>query len=157
MNNLIKTLLELKFPTIDSNNLLEVINATTNPLVAAETMCGIYQEPEIKHLKCTDRYSPKRILIFEQYDKWTSKVHYKYQQHKSAGYYFPKSLDLSTVNKDNYLEFKVEYNSNSEIVHHIIILDELETKNSSMSIEDWNKNTPVHDELDNNLDYKLGS
>ena len=43
MEKVIKALLEAKFPKVDSNNLMTVINATANPVVATEILTGLYE------------------------------------------------------------------------------------------------------------------
>ena len=56
MEKIIKIALEAKFPGIDLTNLLDVLNATGNAVVATEILLGIYEEPNI----------PEHALLLQQ-------------------------------------------------------------------------------------------
>ena len=47
MEKIIRIALEAKFPGINLENLMEVLRATGNAAIAAETLLGIYEEPNI--------------------------------------------------------------------------------------------------------------
>jgi hypothetical protein len=81
MEKIIKALLEAKFPTLAIDQLMEVINATSNKSVATELLCGLYEMPEIpeypaKHF--ADKMKNQINIKFLRFDKFTEQVHYTY-------------------------------------------------------------------------------
>lgn len=82
MNKIIKALLEAKFPTVDAETLLEVINSTPNPQVATEILCGLYETPVFARspTKLDNFNNTKREITFISYDKFKAEITYSYQE-----------------------------------------------------------------------------
>ena len=84
MEKIIRIALEAKFPGINLENLMEVLRATGNAVIAAETLLNIYEEPNI----------PKRALLhkipatFESFDKYKELVKYSIDTYETKTLYF---------------------------------------------------------------------
>ena len=84
MEKIIRIALEAKFPGINLENLMEVLRVTGNATIAAETLLGIYEEPNI----------PKRALLckspatFESFDKYKELVKYSVNTFETKSLYF---------------------------------------------------------------------
>lgn len=84
MEKIIKIVLKAKFQNVELTNLLEVINATGNAVVATETLLGIYEAPQIPETaiinneKCT----------FISFNKFTNEVTYSYTVIRDKTLYF---------------------------------------------------------------------
>lgn len=149
MNKIIKALLEAKFPTLNVEDLLEVIHATANPAIATEVLCGLYESPKVEGFgKDTDSEVNR---VFLSYDKYNNKVMYSYNKRKHkvvdvlkarteeptfetkemSGYYTSdkaKALGITEI------EFKELYES-------VIVYGEIETtsRTCETSLENWNR------------------
>jgi hypothetical protein len=131
---IIQELLKLKFPTVDINNLMEIINATPNPELATEIMCGIYCEPNVgSHTRV--QHKNKGVCTFKSYDKWTNSLVYLYEEEATKGAYFPKDTLKKDINMDNFESMKVS--SGSDSVWLVIPTGEFRTLSNSMSYQDW--------------------
>ena len=80
MNKIVKALLEAKFPTVNVDDLLEIVNATPNPIVATEVLCGLYKQPDIPE-KAKDSHSEVN-RTFISFDKYTDLVEYSFNRRK---------------------------------------------------------------------------
>ena len=84
MEKIIKIALEAKFPGIDLTNLLDVLNATGNAVVATEVLLGIYEEPNI----------PEHALLYKtpatfvSFDKYKEEVRYSEDTFTTKSLYF---------------------------------------------------------------------
>ena len=84
MEKIIRIALEEEFPGTDLENLMEVLRATGNVVIAAETLLNIYEEPNI----------PKRALLhktpatFESFDKYKELVKYSIDTYETKTLYF---------------------------------------------------------------------
>lgn len=133
MNNLERKLIELTFPTVNVDSLMEIIVATPNSRVATEILCGVYQEPEF----VKDKLSPQGIArTFVSYDKWTEQVQYMYLQEKTEHRYFPNSVDKSTITLENFEELCCSYNGDKTYGHRINT-GVMETRTDWCSVSDW--------------------
>jgi hypothetical protein len=136
MNKIISALLQAKYPTMDTNALLEVINATPNAPLATELLCGLYEEPKVpaivfnkdKNADCT----------MTSYDKWTDRVHYSYYKEKTISIYVPKRMDTSVITLENYKEYQVEYKS-GEIDYFNVKTGEVVEATDYCYLENWLK------------------
>lgn len=105
--NIIKALIIEKFGE-NSSNILEIITATENPIVATEIACNIYKEPVIADEPssnfCQSNKS-KHNIEFISFDKWQNQVHFKYNPVSTKDIWVKKGDDLPTY-KDckNYAE-----------------------------------------------------
>jgi hypothetical protein len=134
MNNLERKLIELTFPTVDVEALMEVITATPNPRVATEILCGVYTDPVV----CKDKISREGTArTFVSYDKWLDQINYSYMQEKTVYEYFPNSVDRNTITLDNYKSLKCEYGNDT--YRFAIKTGELELRGDWTSVADWNR------------------
>jgi hypothetical protein len=131
---IIQELLKMKFPTVDINNLMEIIAATPNPEIATEIMCGIYIEPNIgSHTRVQHR--DRGICTFISYDKWNDELKYEYQQQETKGAYFPKGTLKEDINMENFNSLKVS-SSNDSVWYHIPTGNMIQQKGST-SFSSW--------------------
>jgi hypothetical protein len=135
MNNLERKLIELTFPTVNVDNLMEIIVATPNSRVATEILCGVYVEPVFVKDKIT---SNDVARTFMSYDKWNEQITYKYLQEESKYFYFPKSVDKETITVENYKSLECNYDVNGAY-RHGIKTGIIETRTDSCSIKDWER------------------
>jgi hypothetical protein len=129
-----RALLEAKFPTIDVDNLLEVVMATQNTTVAVELLCGLYKSPEPIVSPVT---KGDRECHFESYDKWTDQVHYSYQQADTKSAYFPEGTKATDVTMENFESLKVSNSSNADWLS--IKTGEYSLRQDRMSLSQWNE------------------
>lgn len=101
MDKIIKALLQYKFEGIEIDALLEIINATPNPVVATELLCGVYEEPEISPNPGDDWFKNNTnecCVEFVSYDKFTGDVTYTYNYRKSVKYWNLKGNPPCDIN-----------------------------------------------------------
>ena len=82
MEKIIKLALEAKFPNVDLTNLMDVLNATGNVVVATEMLLNIYEEPNI----------PKSALVCKTPANFISFNKYKREVRYSTDNFITKSL-----------------------------------------------------------------
>lgn len=132
MNNLERKLIELTFPTVNVDSLMEIIVATPNSRVATEILCGVYIEPVF----ITDKLSPNGVArTFMSYDKWTEQVQYMYLQEEVKYEYFPKTVDKETITVENYKSLACGYNDDA--YRHGVKTGVMETRTDWCSVSDW--------------------
>ena len=84
MEKIIILALETKFPNVNLKNLMDVLNATGNAVVATELLLDIYEEPKI----------PERALLYKtpatfvSYDKFKEEVRYSTDSYTTKNLYF---------------------------------------------------------------------
>lgn len=133
MNNLERKLIELTFPTVNVDALMEIIVATPNSRVATEILCGVYQEPDFVKEKID---SNDRLRTFTHYDKWTEQVHYAYLEPEIVYAYFPNSVDKNTITLDNYKSLRCDYSDNT--YRHGVKTGKMLDRTSSCTVDTWN-------------------
>lgn len=136
MNNLERKLIELTFPTVNVDSIMEIIVVTPNSRVATEILCGVYVEPVFVKDKLT---SEGIARTFMSYDKWTEKILYKYLQEVTDYCYFPETVDKNTITSDNYKNFMCNYNSSDKQYRYGVKTGVIETRTDWCSINDWDK------------------
>lgn len=110
MTKIINALLEAKFTGMNVPALLEIINATPNPSIATEILCGLYEEPVINPTKVEKDGSVK---TFKSYDKWNDKVTYSYLRAETKSAYFPSNVNKEDINMENFNSLKAESSANN--------------------------------------------
>jgi hypothetical protein len=131
---IIQELLKMKFPSVDTNSLMEIINATPNPELATEIMCGIYTEPTVgSHTRVKHR--DRGLCIFVSYHKWSNEITYAYEQEETKGAYFPKGTLKEDVNMENFNSLKVS--SSSDSVWHYIPTGNMLQHKGTMCFASW--------------------
>lgn len=108
MNKIISKLLSVQFPTVDLKSLMEIINATPNPELATEILCGLYEEPELPYKVIGSKSYKNATLTRVKYDKWSNKVKFSYTKEKMLGVKISKTTDTSLITLENYKEFEAE-------------------------------------------------
>ncbi len=84
MEKIIKIALATKFPNAKLENLIDVLNATGNVIVATEILLGIYEEPNIPEHAILH----KTLAIFESFDKYKDSVRYSTDTFTTKSLYF---------------------------------------------------------------------
>ena len=129
-------LLEVTYPAINTESLLEIVGATPNPEIATEILCGLYVEPAIEHkMVMSER---EGILTFTSFDKWNNRVNYSYLQKDTKTSYFPKGTKVSDVTMENFDSLKVS-SSSVDAVYLNIPTGTVSTRTSYTSLEGWEK------------------
>lgn len=135
MNNVEKKLIELTFPTVNVDSLMEIIVATPNATVATEILCGIYVEPVF----IQDKLSPNGTArTFMSYDKWNKQVQYMYLQEEIKYAYFPETVDKNTITVENYKSLECDYGI-SGAYRHGVKTGVMETRTDWCSVRDWER------------------
>jgi hypothetical protein len=135
MNNVEKKLIELTFPTVNIDSIMEVIVATPNARVATEILCGIYIEPVF----VKDKLSPSGVArTFAFYDKWNEQVQYSYLNEEIKYAYFPESVDKNTINSENYKSLECSYDEGSTY-RFGVKTGVMETRADWCSVREWDK------------------
>jgi hypothetical protein len=135
MNNVEKKLIELTFPTVNVDNVMEIIVATPNPRVATEILCGIYVEPVF----IQDKLSPNGVArTFAFYDKWNDQIQYSYLDEVPVYCYFPETVDKNTITRDNYKSLECDYNV-SKAYRYGVKTGVMETRTDWCSVRDWDR------------------
>ena len=134
MNNLEKRLIELTFPTVNADALMEIITATPNPRVATEILCGVYTDPIVSKEKISREGTARTFVL---YDKWLEQINYSYQQEQTVYEYFPNSVAKESITLDNYKSLKTSYGDNT--YRHAINTGIMEKRGDWTKVADWNK------------------
>jgi hypothetical protein len=87
MEKILKALLAAKVPGVDIDILNEIIQATPNPTIATEMLCGLYEEPVISQTPLTKQSDSETDHQFVKYDKFKEAVCYKYREIKTERYW----------------------------------------------------------------------
>jgi hypothetical protein len=135
MNNLERKLIELTFPTVNVDNIMEIIVATPNATVATEILCGVYQEPVFVKDKIT---SSGKAYTFVSYDKWLDQIKYSYLQEETKYCYFPGTVDKTTITTENYKSLECNCNI-SGTYRHGVKTGVMEMCTDWYSVKDWNR------------------
>ena len=130
-----KSALECKFHGISVNNLLTVIYNTPNAEIAMEMVLGIYEQPEIEQVVCSEKGVK---YTFESYNVFDQEVRYSYSKNKSINIYVGKDVDKTQITHENYQEFRRSWNSN-ETESFDVVFPEMETIYTEMSLSAWEK------------------
>ena len=129
-------LLEVTYPAINTESLLEIVGATPNPEIATEILCGLYVEPAIEHKMVVSER--EGVLTFMSFDKWNNRVNYSYLQKDTKSTYFPKGTKVSDVTMENYDSLKVS-SSSVDAVYLNIPTGTVSKRTSYTSLEGWEK------------------
>lgn len=143
MEKIIKALLEAKYPTVNVASLLEIVNATPNPSLATEILCGLYEEAMPCEYSST-QYDDKRVCKFVKYDKWQDRVTYSYMKEKILSMYVPKELDTSVITLENYKDYKVAWINQDETKSFYLPTGEMVEETSTTSLERWGEDPDKH-------------
>lgn len=134
MNNLERKLIELTFPTVNVDSLMEIIVATPNSRVATEILCGVYVEPEFVQNKLT---SGNVARTFVCYDKWNEQIKYAYTEEVTEYLHFPQSVDKNTITRENYKSLCCDYNNDT--YRYGVATGEFKERTDWCTINDWER------------------
>lgn len=142
MNKIITKLIAVTYPTANIDHLMEVVNATPNPELATEILCGLYQEPQIpvkvKSLPLKGGMSEPRELTLKSFDKWQNAVNYSYLKENTLSGYFPKETDKSNITLENFHSLKESWKGgDAEQVSIRLNTGEFEECTDACSLEKW--------------------
>ena len=153
MRKILKIALEAKLANISVDALLDVINATPNPEIAAEVLLGIYPPLKIAPFKLSIRNSNYHCRYLS-YDKYTDRLVFTSQRHKkvdamvSKNIESPKEVDIIC----RYSE-KSKFTEPKEGWKNVYIpISELEEYTDSCSLAVWEQGREISEE---EMDLKL--
>lgn len=144
MNKIIAAALSAIYPNVKIDNLVEVINATPNPIMATDMLLGVYESPKVSHV-VTDGQHEYRLLSV---DEWRSQISYSYFVEEKKGFYFPQGTQKEDLTLENYKEFQRDGNTD---VYYLLSTGEYREKTGIMPIEQWTKMTPVIVQYDEDI------
>ena len=137
MEKIIAKLLEVSYPGINTSVLLEIVQATPDPKLATEMLCGLYREPEIVNTRVMSTNS-EGVLTFKSYDKWQDRVIYSYEKEETRSGYFPKSLRKEDVTIKTFDSLKCPWKEGE--THTLYIpTGKMEERESYMSLSSWER------------------
>ena len=123
MNKIIKIALESKYPNIDMETLLDVVNATENPTVATEVLLGVYEQPRILSISRITDDNIKEVRSLLEYNKYTDKVSYTYVKEELVTVYFKTQEEMDSTTEYNrqlitnlYGREEADYPFNKEVL-----------------------------------------
>jgi hypothetical protein len=131
MQKIILAALKAAFPSLNLGVVLEIVEATGNPVVATEMLLGIYEEPSIP----TSAKIRGSIHTFVSYDKWKNIVRSKYLYTKERSNYFATQEEADSAaswdsSGDRYQTESLPFRRVFEV---------LEESHDTNSLEDWLK------------------
>lgn len=134
INPIYKLAIKFMYPNIDVDALLEVCYNTQNVDIAIQMLLGVYEMPELEE-QVVDKNG--RILTMTGVNKFEKKVYCSYQKNRAESFYFEKGIDVSTLNSDNYEEFRKSWSSSNDLINHTIIFPEIVTAHDYFSFGEW--------------------
>jgi hypothetical protein len=146
---IIEELLKVKFPTVNTDMLMEIINATPNPILATEIMCGIFVEPTVGSHKRVEHKS-RGLCIFKSFNKWDNQVTYSYEEVQTKGAYFPKGTKKEDVTMENFDELSCSSNTEDCVYLHIPNGKTYE-RTGNMSFDEWMSLSYVPTEIEEKI------
>ena len=99
MNKIIKAALEARFIGMDVSPVVDVINATPNPIVAAEILLGLYVQPVLPETLPDTKTEVNRKII--DYDRFKNEVKYSYNSREAVEVWVKKE-DKESNNLPDY-------------------------------------------------------
>ena len=133
MNKITKLALGLSYPQDKISALLEIINATPNPVMATEILLGVHEKVK---LASKVKASNGNIRVLKEANEWTDTVSYGYLKPKRIGSYYPKGTDAKTLNDNNWEKLKAK--SSDENTEYLYFNSEImEEQTSSCPFKEW--------------------
>lgn len=129
MNAIAKALISKMYPELNISAIMEVINATPNPELATEILCGLYEEVTPNPI------SHQRTLT--SYEKWTDTVHYEYQVEETKHGYFPLGTKKEDVTLENFDVLQVPYAYKEQQESFAVTTGKMVTRTGTTSFEQW--------------------
>lgn len=98
MEKILRAALSCKYDEKNIDNLLRVIEATPNPVVATEILMGVYEEPVVGKYPLKKLPANQVNAVFVSYDVFTNKVTYCYNQETVVTGWIPKDAEKKIEN-----------------------------------------------------------
>jgi hypothetical protein len=133
-NPIYRLALESRFPGLNVEPMLEVCYNTDNDSIAIQMLLGIFQEPDLHKIVVDD---DGKVLTMTSYNAFKETVYFQFSVNKSISCYFPKDIDVTTLNHENYNEFKENWSHSKDQICHKIIFPEMVTENSEHRLSKW--------------------
>jgi hypothetical protein len=137
MNKIMEVALKGKFGE-NVTEIMEIVNATPNPVMAVEILLGVWEKVEIPEI--VRRHDIPRYMHNVNY--WTDDVNYKYQEEETKHMYVDKDLDTSIITPENYEEYKKNYVEGDTKSFHLKT-GVLKERTGSCSIGEWLKSEAI--------------
>jgi hypothetical protein len=135
LDKIIKIALKAKYPEINVDALIAVIQATPNPVMATEIILGdhdpVILEP-LRRPKASHHVGP---YILTEVDEWNDKVFYKYQYHDTSVRYYKTQEERDLATPNNHGDCK--YSSTDEYKFRKEFDEGIKGLKNDMSIESW--------------------
>ncbi len=143
MDKIIAAALKAQFSGINIDTIMDVINATANPVVATEVLLGIYEEPNIAYQSMVEK---DKVCIFVSFDKYKERVSYKYNSTRTRVNYFLTKEEMDACTE--YNEYLPTYNPNGDKYPFKKEFEVVREETSYISLEYWQSKAIM---LDNEL------
>jgi len=137
MTTIQKALVQNMYPHMDITLLAEIIDATPNPEVATEILCGLYETPTVPEKVFSDDKSKLYTMTF--YNKWTDNVSYEYYSPKTQGCYFPVDVKKEDITEKNYLSLRITDDKEKAYHYYVPLLSQMEKNTSTVELSRWMK------------------
>lgn len=141
MNKVLAELVKVKFPEVPTALFMEVIEATPNPELATEILCGLYEQPSIQQGPVYSKDRTKRFR-FGSYNKWKNQVSVFFMENVSKSSYFPKGTTESDVTMETFDSMKVSSNT-PDCVYLYIPTGTQREATTTFELETWNSFDPA--------------
>ena len=140
MDKIIAVALKAQFPGINIDAIMDVINATPNPVIATETLLGIYETPEIAYQSMVEKDS---VCTFTSFDKYKQRVSYKYSRSRICTNYFLTQEEMDACTE--YNEYLPTYNPNRDKYPFKKEFEVVKEETSYTSLDHWQSKAIVPD------------
>ena len=140
MDKIIAVALSAKFSGINIKELMDVINATPNPVVATEVLLGIYEEPNISYQSMVEK---DKVCTLTSFDKYKQRVSYKYNSTRTRTNYFltMEEMDACAEYNENLPTYNPNGNKYPFKKEYEVVVEET----SYASLEHWRSKAIVPD------------
>jgi len=136
INPIYKLAVQFMNTNMNVDSILEVCYNTQNVDVALQLLLGIYELPELEE-KVVDKNG--RVLTITEINKFERRVYCSYIKNRTENFYFTKGIDVSTLNFENYEQFKRSWSSGEELINHTITFPDVVIAYDYFSFNEWMK------------------
>jgi hypothetical protein len=143
MNKIVQVALNATFKPEQVNALIEIINATPNPVMATELLLGIYEEPVL-----LDVINDKGIIkTLTSVNHWENNVRYSYDEEKIIRLYVLSDQDVAEVNLENYKQFEQRWDTDIDLKSVQLPTGEIKQCSGNCNVSNWQRVTgPIDNE-----------
>jgi hypothetical protein len=134
VNPIYKLAVQNMYPNMNVDSLLEICYNTPNVDVALKMLLGIYELPELEE-KVIDKNG--RVFTMTSINKFEYKVYCCYTKNRTETFYFSKGIDVSTLNHENYEQFKKPWSPVEDLINHTITFPDEVIAYDYFQFKDW--------------------